>query len=264
MHAAAFLPTYPPHTFDPLTLSTRDFYPPNPTAHSYMPSTAHAAPSSASYGYHAYSVEGRFSGSTASYSNAQPSSLSMHSAGTSTHYRYSQAQLQSLPSLQPIAAHSWQQSRPSSLAHSSSSLQLASSASIMPPASERRETRRSPQGEAERAPQAAILYEQSRVLPHGSSLSSQRGSSAYSSSTTRLPPILQVEKQTVTTSATQAASASRRRNEANFQCPVPGCGSTFTRRFNLRGLLLFQPHSPRRVIVLISYVTRFRASQVAH
>lgn len=52
----------------------------------------------------------------------------------------------------------------------------------------------------------------------------------------RLPPILQVEKQQVTTSATQLASASRRRNEAHFVCPVPGCGSTFTRRFNLRGM----------------------------
>lgn len=38
----------------------------------------------------------------------------------------------------------------------------------------------------------------------------------------RLPPIMQVEKQQVTTSATQLASASRRRNEANFACPVPG------------------------------------------
>lgn len=51
----------------------------------------------------------------------------------------------------------------------------------------------------------------------------------------RLPPILQVEKQHVTTTATQAASATRRKNEAVFKCPVPGCGSTFTRRFNLRG-----------------------------
>ena len=56
-----------------------------------------------------------------------------------------------------------------------------------------------------------------------------------SSGVPRLPPILQVEKQQVTTSATQLASASRRRNEAHFVCPVPGCGSTFTRRFNLRG-----------------------------
>lgn len=51
----------------------------------------------------------------------------------------------------------------------------------------------------------------------------------------RLPPILQVERHQVTTSATQSASANRRRNDANFHCPVPGCGSTFTRRFNLKG-----------------------------
>ncbi|EIN11888.1 hypothetical protein PUNSTDRAFT_99186 [Punctularia strigosozonata HHB-11173 SS5] len=63
----------------------------------------------------------------------------------------------------------------------------------------------------------------------------------------RLPPILQVEKQQVTTSATQAASASRRRNEANFVCPVPGCGSTFTRRFNLRGHL--RSHTEERPYV---------------
>ena len=60
-----------------------------------------------------------------------------------------------------------------------------------------------------------------------------------SSGVPRLPPILQVEKQQVTTSATQLASASRRRNEAHFVCPVPGCGSTFTRRFNLRGQFIF-------------------------
>ncbi|THG92903.1 hypothetical protein EW145_g8540, partial [Phellinidium pouzarii] len=63
----------------------------------------------------------------------------------------------------------------------------------------------------------------------------------------RLPPILQVEKQQVTTSATQAASASRRRNEAHFVCPVPGCGSTFTRRFNLRGHL--RSHTEERPYV---------------
>jgi len=63
----------------------------------------------------------------------------------------------------------------------------------------------------------------------------------------RLPPILQVEKQQVTTSATQAASASRRRNEAHFMCPVPGCGSTFTRRFNLRGHL--RSHTEERPFV---------------
>jgi hypothetical protein len=51
----------------------------------------------------------------------------------------------------------------------------------------------------------------------------------------RLPPIMQVEKQKVTSEATSLASAHRRTNEAQFNCPVPGCGSTFTRRFNLRG-----------------------------
>ncbi|KAI0028613.1 hypothetical protein K488DRAFT_6576, partial [Vararia minispora EC-137] len=50
-----------------------------------------------------------------------------------------------------------------------------------------------------------------------------------------LPPIKEIKRDTVTTTATQAASANRRRNEAHFLCPVPGCGSTFTRRFNLRG-----------------------------
>lgn len=63
----------------------------------------------------------------------------------------------------------------------------------------------------------------------------------------RLPPILQVEKQLVTTTATQAASATRRKNEAVFKCPVPGCGSTFTRRFNLRGHL--RSHTEERPFV---------------
>lgn len=41
----------------------------------------------------------------------------------------------------------------------------------------------------------------------------------------------------VTSQATQAASASRRKSEALFACPIPGCGSTFTRQYNLRGHL---------------------------
>ena len=90
------------------------------------------------------------------------------------------------------------------------------------------------------------LFNQARQQPDPSSSSptaepsvAQGGAGANhypsSSGVPRLPPILQVEKQQVTTSATQLASASRRRNEAHFVCPVPGCGSTFTRRFNLRG-----------------------------
>ncbi|KAI0790794.1 hypothetical protein C8Q75DRAFT_716628 [Abortiporus biennis] len=119
----------------------------------------------------------------------------------------------------------------------------------------RREARRGVLGEAQRAPNAALLYAQSQAYSASSSLAllSQTRLSASqlyassSSSIPRLPPILQVEKQQVTTSATQAASASRRRNEANFTCPVPGCGSTFTRRFNLRGHL--RSHTEERPFV---------------
>ena len=79
-----------------------------------------------------------------------------------------------------------------------------------------------------------ILYSHPSQI-HDSQTQSNSSQFAALPSMPRLPPILQVEKQQVTTSATQAASASRRRNEAHFVCPVPGCGSTFTRRFNLRG-----------------------------
>ena len=46
---------------------------------------------------------------------------------------------------------------------------------------------------------------------------------------------LAVAKPNVTTSATADASMKRRINEAKFRCDVPGCGSTFTRHFNLKG-----------------------------
>lgn len=51
-----------------------------------------------------------------------------------------------------------------------------------------------------------------------------------------------VERQQVTTPATAKASEGRRKGEASFVCPVPGCGSTFTRHFNLKGKLV--PHLP--------------------
>lgn len=93
------------------------------------------------------------------------------------------------------------------------------------------------------APNAAELYSRATEMqsspssPHPDASQGGAGANHYPSSSgvPRLPPIMQVEKQQVTTSATQLASASRRRNEAHFVCPVPGCGSTFTRRFNLRG-----------------------------
>lgn len=48
-------------------------------------------------------------------------------------------------------------------------------------------------------------------------------------------PWAKVERQQVTTPATAKASEGRRKGEASFVCPVPGCGSTFTRHFNLKG-----------------------------
>ncbi|GHJ89182.1 hypothetical protein NliqN6_5584 [Naganishia liquefaciens] len=39
----------------------------------------------------------------------------------------------------------------------------------------------------------------------------------------------------VTTPATEVASRGRRTSDGLFECPVPGCGSTFTRQFNLKG-----------------------------
>ncbi|KAF8072049.1 krueppel-like factor 16 [Lyophyllum atratum] len=44
-----------------------------------------------------------------------------------------------------------------------------------------------------------------------------------------------VSKPNVTTGRTANASQRRRKQEATFVCPVPGCGSTFTRSFNLKG-----------------------------
>ncbi|KAJ7704734.1 hypothetical protein B0H16DRAFT_1394219, partial [Mycena metata] len=44
---------------------------------------------------------------------------------------------------------------------------------------------------------------------------------------------IQVSKQNVTTIRTSKASHNRRKQETTFVCPVPGCGSTFTRSFNL-------------------------------
>ncbi|KAF5351967.1 hypothetical protein D9756_007565 [Leucocoprinus leucothites] len=120
--------------------------------------------------------------------------------------------------------------------------------------------RQSPRPDAIFAPHAHELYSSTKGLhtippppppapAEGSEPQSGAGANHYPSSqgVPRLPPILQVEKQQVTTSATQLASASRRRNEAHFVCPVPGCGSTFTRRFNLRGHL--RSHTEERPYV---------------
>ncbi|KAL0059508.1 Homeobox protein tos8 [Marasmius tenuissimus] len=47
---------------------------------------------------------------------------------------------------------------------------------------------------------------------------------------------LSVTKLTVTTGRSAKASHNRRKQEAIFRCPVPGCGSIFTRSFNLKAV----------------------------
>ena len=56
-----------------------------------------------------------------------------------------------------------------------------------------------------------------------------------------------VAKSYVTTGRTANASRIRRKQDANFMCPIPSCGSTFTRSFNLKG----------RPYFLFGYVTSF-------
>lgn len=55
------------------------------------------------------------------------------------------------------------------------------------------------------------------------------------SSANAMQTAAQTHTPVVTTTAAQAASASRRKAEALFTCPFPDCGSTFTRQYNLRG-----------------------------
>jgi hypothetical protein len=44
-----------------------------------------------------------------------------------------------------------------------------------------------------------------------------------------------VSKQHVTSAQVASASERRRRHKAPYVCPIAECGTTFTRRFNLRG-----------------------------
>lgn len=60
------------------------------------------------------------------------------------------------------------------------------------------------------------------------------GSESRGTLTAAEPPV-NVSKPNVTTGRTANASHKRRKQEATFMCPVPGCGSTFTRSFNLKG-----------------------------
>ena len=175
-----------------------------------MPPTAHVPP-------HAYPFGGLAPASGHYPFNAPP----LHIPSISSHLSQT-SQLPPLPPLRSPHPHAANPPYPSS----------------------RRDGKRSPTDpEAYYTPSPASYYSHSQTIPSSSppplsavsTVSSPTSSPATPGAMCRLPPIFQVERQQVTTSATQAASASRRRNEANFLCPVPGCGSTFTRRFNLRG-----------------------------
>lgn len=66
-------------------------------------------------------------------------------------------------------------------------------------------------------------------MGHHSHSHSRSGSNASQQGAARLA------KMKVTSMATEVAATSRRTNDGVFHCPVPGCGSTFTRHFNLKG-----------------------------
>jgi hypothetical protein len=79
--------------------------------------------------------------------------------------------------------------------------------------------------------------------PHISNMPGDVGGgyvSDYSSGSRGETPNLAVARPNVTTTATADASMKRRINDAKFQCPVPGCGSTFTRHFNLKGMSIYR------------------------
>ena len=74
------------------------------------------------------------------------------------------------------------------------------------------------------------------VVSNGGDRSRQsRGNIPSAAHTDMLPS--QIPKVNVTTGRTANASHRRRKQDANFVCNVPGCGSTFTRGFNLKGHL---------------------------
>lgn len=261
----------PPPSFDSYTLPSRSWaFPPSDSPDPYMPTSQSNL--SATRDYQRYNPGQQF------FTHPPPPPMPIHNQSQShlshSHsHSHSPSHSHSLPPPSQsyhVPPESW--SAPSTdqqhqhQAHASSASASSSSMLAPPP---RSSNRRSPSTEAQRAPNAALLYAQSQALPSSASLSllsSQRGVGAYSGTVTRLPPILQVEKQQVTTSATQAASASRRRNEANFICPVPGCGSTFTRRFNLRGNSLVQsPVNPRpQNFLLIDLSSCIRSSSLTY
>lgn len=68
--------------------------------------------------------------------------------------------------------------------------------------------------------------------PYGRQADNSKGSPSFDHEQATLAT---VSKPNVTTGRTANASQKRRKQDATFMCPIPGCGSTFTRSFNLKG-----------------------------
>ena len=83
--------------------------------------------------------------------------------------------------------------------------------------------------------QALVLVVAESVINAGERSQSRQPRSSNNVPSDVLPA--QVPKVNVTTGRTANASHRRRKQDANFACTVPGCGSTFTRGFNLKGHL---------------------------
>lgn len=244
MPGPSIIPSYsPPHPFDSYTPSSRGW--PCPPVHpsaSYMTQEHPPTPRHRECSYRGADPESDL------YSNPSSSMVPIHASMSNSHQQ-NRSQYSSRPQYQ-VSPEPWNTPSPHSTPLPSMS-QLSASSSFPIVATSRRDVHRT-SVDIHRAPNAAMLYEQAQsnilppatslafIPPHSRNIIGPSHAIPGSGILPRLPPILQVEKQQVTTSATQAASASRRRNEANFICPVPGCGSTFTRRFNLRGTRVHQ------------------------
>ncbi|ORY34038.1 hypothetical protein BCR39DRAFT_233998 [Naematelia encephala] len=110
----------------------------------------------------------------------------------------------------------------------------ANDGSLLPPSRARSHSRHSSaSSQRSTSPALSISSQGSSFSHHSGRMEMPEGAQIPESSYRKGKP--SVQKMKVTSVATEVASSSRRTNKGVFQCPVPGCGSTFTRHFNLKG-----------------------------
>ncbi|KAF7354172.1 hypothetical protein MVEN_01104900 [Mycena venus] len=116
-------------------------------------------------------------------------------------------------------------------------------------------------GHSLRAPADSVMYREGsgneitlnaalsqRLSPSPNMHVSTQWHSSYLSDVDSSPEIpIVVLKQDVTSERMMKASQHRRKKEAKYECPVAGCGTTFTRRVNLNGHI--RAHSDERPFV---------------